>query len=233
MSDWILKTEGLCFHYGKNTHKLMVLDHVDFMLKKKEHMAIVGDSGVGKSTLLHLLGLLDRPTSGDLFFTDHKHVIQTSTLSDSQRTALRCHLIGMIYQAHHLLAEFTSLENVMMPMLIAGQTKNHAKERARYLLNQVGLSGRESHRPTELSGGQQQRVSIARALANHPKILLADEPTGNLDEKNSLEIFALFDLLCQKEEVSIVMSTHNVNLAKRLDRVLHLKQGKLQKWQEQ
>jgi lipoprotein-releasing system ATP-binding protein len=223
MPEWILKTENLSYSYGK----IQVLSQVSFEVYPKEYVAVLGDSGAGKSTLLHLIGLLDQPSSGHIFIKDHEHIVATHSLIDAQRTELRCHLIGIVFQFHCLLSEFTALENVMIPMLIAGKSKTFARERSAHLLNLVGLKDRLTHRPSELSGGQQQRVAIARALGNNPKILLADEPTGNLDDRTSMEIFNLFYELSQTQNISIVMSTHNLKLAQRLNRIFYLRNHSL------
>ena len=221
----ILEASDLSYRYpGSNRD---VLSNVSFQLFRQERVALMGVSGVGKSTFLQLLGLLDMPVSGDVGLRDGNQMIWTGQLKDSQRTALRGELIGFVYQFHHLLGEFTVLENVMLPQLIAGRSVVGSKNKARELLDLVGILNKEKSFPSELSGGQKQRVAIARALSNDPDILLADEPTGNLDEVTAQEIFNLFLLLGQKRGLSVIMATHNAALSAQFDRVLHLYGGGL------
>ena len=188
-----------------------------------ETVALVGPSGAGKSTLLHIAGLLERPDGGEVIVDGEA----CSDLSDDRRTALRRTAIGFIYQFHHLLPEFTALENVVVPQMIAGVSKSAARKRASELLGMVGLSEREGHRPAKLSGGEQQRVAIARALANSPKVLIADEPTGNLDQETAERVFELLMRLTRETGVSSLVATHNPDLAARMDRKLTLKNGLL------
>ena len=197
---------------------LQVLHNVSFALAEGQMTALVGPSGAGKSTLLHICGLLDQPSAGALELLGQ----DVAMLGDAERTKLRLRHIGFVYQAHHLLPEFTAIENVMLPQLIAGIDTASARLRARSLLAQVGLDQREEHRPAKLSGGEQQRVAICRALANKPRLLIADEPTGNLDPATGGQIFALFRDLAQREKVTTLMATHNPELARQADRILEV-----------
>ena len=191
------------------------------MIYKGEAVCIVGSSGAGKSTLLHLLGALDNPTSGRVLF----HSKSFSDYSDDELATLRNEKMGFVFQFHHLLAEFTALENVMVPCQISGMSKRAAKEKAEHLLNQIGMSHRLGHYPSELSGGENQRVAIARALVNSPEILFADEPTGNLDTQNGKMIEDLFFNLRQKLGITLIVVTHNVQFSTRFTRVIRLKDG--------
>jgi lipoprotein-releasing system ATP-binding protein len=188
-----------------------------------EIVALVGPSGAGKSSLLHIAGLLEAPTSGDVVIGGQL----AAAMKDDQRTAIRRETIGFVYQAHHLLPEFTALENVVIPQMIAGVKKKDAEVEATRLLTVMGLEGRISHRPAQLSGGEQQRVAIARALANHPRILLADEPTGNLDPKTAAGVFEALVKLVRSEGVAALIATHNLELAAKMDRALVLHEGRL------
>lgn len=202
---------------------LTVLDGVSLQVQQGEMVAIVGASGAGKSTLLHLLGALDRPTRGRVTIGD----VAIEGLDDERLAALRNRKVGFVFQFHHLLREFSALENVMIPMRIAGWETAAATRRASELLERVGLAGRVTHRPSELSGGEQQRTAVARALALDPAILLADEPSGNLDHTNAERLHALFAELSRDLEIAMVIATHNRSLAQRADRVLLLEDGKL------
>jgi lipoprotein-releasing system ATP-binding protein len=219
-----LRVELLYKEYvmGKNL-VLPVLKGVDMEVKEGEVVVVVGPSGSGKSTLLHLLGGLDRPTSGKIFIYD----ADLSDLSEDELAAFRNERLGFVFQFHHLLPEFTALENVAMPALIKGDTLVTASERAAELLHEVGLDGRNDHKPSELSGGEQQRVAVARALMNDPKLVLADEPSGNLDEQNSLKLHELLMSLADRRRLTFVIATHNLDLTKRANRVLQLIDGKL------
>jgi lipoprotein-releasing system ATP-binding protein len=186
-------------------------------------VAVVGPSGAGKSTLLHLLGALDRPTGGALTYGDRA----VWSLSDGELAAFRNQTVGFVFQFHHLLPEFTALENAMMPALIQRRAPVEAAEAARALLSQVGLRDRLTHRPGELSGGEQQRVAVARALVTSPRVLLADEPTGNLDRKTGEEVFALLRLFNRERGVALVLVTHNEALSRQADRILRLEDGRL------
>jgi lipoprotein-releasing system ATP-binding protein len=209
---------------GGDGSELRVLEGVDLDVAAGEAVAIVGSSGAGKSTLLHLLGGLDRPTAGEVVVVGR----QLGRLSASELAAFRNEVIGFVFQFHHLLKEFTAEENVMMPLLIAGKPKELARERAQALLGDVGLSARSTHRPGELSGGEQQRVAVARALANRPQVLLADEPSGNLDTHTSEQLHDLFFALRAEYGVALVLATHNRELADRTDRVLRVRDGQLE-----
>ncbi len=201
--------------------KLEVLKGCDLSIAAGEMVALVGPSGSGKSTLMHIAGLLESPTNGQISIEGQ----DASSLNDKKRTKLRSQTIGFVYQYHHLLPEFSALENVILPQLINGKSKNEAKERAETLLDQVGLASRMTHRPARLSGGEQQRVAVARALANEPALLLADEPTGNLDPDTSEMVFAMLVELTKKHELAALIATHNHALAKRMDRVIELGSG--------
>jgi lipoprotein-releasing system ATP-binding protein len=202
---------------------LTILDGVEIQVVAGEAIAIIGASGAGKSTLLHLLGLLDRPTSGAVLLEGQN----VSDLSARQLAAVRNGRIGFVFQFHHLLREFTALENVMMPMLIAGAAQREAGRRADELLTQVGLKARATHKSSELSGGEQQRVAVARALANRPAVLIADEPSGNLDTHTSAQLHDLFFQLREEHRVALVLATHNRELAARTDRILEVRDTQL------
>ncbi|MGY3139668.1 lipoprotein-releasing system ATP-binding protein [Ewingella americana] len=201
-----------------------VLRDVSFAIQQGEMMAIVGSSGSGKSTLLHLLGGLDSPTSGDVVFKN----TSLNTMSSAAKAELRNRELGFIYQFHHLLPDFTALENVAMPLLIGKGKKAEVEEKAMAMLAAVGLQHRSKHRPSELSGGERQRVAIARALVNSPSLVLADEPTGNLDQKNADSIFDLLGELNVRQGTAFLVVTHDLQLAKRMNRQLEMRDGKLQ-----
>lgn len=220
----VLQARGLKKTYQEGKLRVPVLHGVDMEVLKGEKVAIVGSSGSGKSTLLHLFGGLDTPSEGEVVVCG----TELSGLSDKARGRLRNTNIGMVYQFHHLLPEFTALENVSMPLLIGGQSVAKATERAKTLLERVGLEERFEHKPGELSGGERQRVAIARALANEPAIVLADEPTGNLDQGTAEQIYQLMLELNTEMETAFVIVTHDLSLAERLDRIYHLQQGRLQ-----
>jgi len=209
--------------------ELRVLERVDFSVEPGEAVAVIGASGAGKSTLLHLLGGLDRPTSGIVRIGGR----DLNELDDGDLAAIRSRKVGFVFQFHHLLREFTALENVMMPMLVADWNEEAARKRASELLDAVGLSERLSHRPTELSGGEQQRVAVARALANRPLVLLADEPSGNLDESTSDRLHDLLFQLREERSLAMVLVTHNLELASRADRTLRLEDGRLRETENQ
>jgi lipoprotein-releasing system ATP-binding protein len=202
---------------------ITVLDGVNLRVARGEMVAIVGASGAGKSTLLHLVGALDRPTRGSIAIAGDR----VDGLSDDALSVLRNRRVGFVFQFHHLLREFTALENVMMPLRIAGWDARRCEARARELLERVGLARRAHHRPSEMSGGEQQRTAVARALAVDPAILLADEPSGNLDHANSERLHDLFVELSRDLEIAMVVVTHNRSLAARADRVLLLEDGRL------
>jgi lipoprotein-releasing system ATP-binding protein len=209
--------------YKQGGTELIVLNGVDLALHPGEVVALVGPSGAGKSTLLHVAGLLERPDGGTVLIGGE----DSGSLSDERRTLLRRSQIGFVYQFHHLLPEFSALENVMLPQMIAGIARNRAKEKAAALLDRVGLAPRALHRPARLSGGEQQRVAIARALANDPKILLADEPTGNLDHATGDSVMNTLLDLVRHTGLAALIATHNPDLARRLDRIVALEDGRL------
>ena len=203
--------------------ELRVLNGVDLVLRAGEIVALVGPSGAGKSTMLHIAGLLERPDGGAVLIGGE----DCGSLSDDRRTMLRRAEIGFVYQFHHLLPEFSALENVMLPQMIAAVPRRQAREKAAGLLDQVGLAPRAGHRPARLSGGEQQRVAIARALANNPKILLGDEPTGNLDHATGESVLETLVDLVRGTGLAALIATHNLDLARRLDRIVALEDGKL------
>lgn len=223
MSDVLLKTENLQRIYQQGGENLTVLHNADIEIKAGEIVALVGPSGSGKSTLLQMTGLLDKPTSGRVYIAG-----QDATGGDDEtRTAMRRKFIGFVYQFHYLLPEFTALENVVIPQMIAGVDKSDAEEKARELLTRLKLDHRLDHRPARLSGGEQQRVAMARALANGPKLLLADEPTGNLDPETSNGVFEMLTDLVRSTGIGAMIATHNMDLAERMDRILELKAGRI------
>jgi lipoprotein-releasing system ATP-binding protein len=221
MSDVHLRLSKVHRHYGEGDRLVRVLEAADLEVRGGELVAIVAPSGAGKSTLLHLSGLLERPQGGEVEVTG----IATSKLNERGRTLLRRNTIGYVYQFHHLLPEFSALENVAMPQLIAGVDKPAAEKRALQLLDILGIAPRASHRPAELSGGEQQRVAIARAAANHPRIILADEPTGNLDPATSDVVFEALASLIREEGAAALIATHNFDLARRANRIVTLRNG--------
>jgi lipoprotein-releasing system ATP-binding protein len=208
---------------GGDGQPLEVLRGVDLEVTRGSLTAIVGASGSGKSTLLHLLGALDRATSGDVWLDGSRY----ADLDPTGLAELRNRKLGFVFQFHHLLREFSALENVMMPLLIAGVAPRQARSRAEELLSEVGLAGRMTHRPAELSGGEQQRCAVARALVHDPGLVLADEPSGNLDHANSQRLHELFFRLAREYETALVVVTHNRQLAAQADRVLWLEEGRL------
>jgi lipoprotein-releasing system ATP-binding protein len=218
-----LSIKGVRKTFRQGENYLHVLKDCDLEIRRGELVALLGPSGAGKSTLLQIAGLLERPDDGELSVAGQS----CARLFDSGRTELRRKALGFVYQYHHLLPEFSALENVMLPQMIAGKNRETAEERAGELLGMVGLSERTSHRPARLSGGEQQRVAIARALANAPALLLADEPTGNLDPHTSDRVFDLFVRLVRETGLSALVATHNLHLAGRMDRILQLEEGRV------
>ena len=224
MSDeTVLRLEAIERRYGRDETTIEVLNGAELSLRAGESVALIAPSGAGKSTLLHIAGLLERPDAGEVHVGGHA----TSTMNDESRTALRRSEIGFVYQFHHLLPEFSALENVVIPQMIAGLKRGEAAARARELLGFLGLGARESHRPAELSGGEQQRVALARALANAPRVLLADEPTGNLDPKTADHVFDTLTSLVKASRVAALVATHNLDLAARMDRRVTLRDGRM------
>lgn len=223
MSNTILACEAVCKNYYDGQLNVQVLDNLTLQVEKGRSIGIVGASGSGKSTLLHILGGLDKPTSGRVSLMGQ----DLSQLSQKQLSGLRNRHLGFVYQFHHLLPEFSALENVMMPLLIGKRPKEQARERALLMLEKVGLKDRVLHRPGELSGGERQRAAIARALVTDPACLLADEPTGNLDRKNALNILDMMMELKQELGTALVVVTHDDEMAARFDRVLNMTDGAL------
>jgi lipoprotein-releasing system ATP-binding protein len=218
-----LRFENIVRIFREGPGQLEIFRDASAALVPGEIVALVGPSGAGKSSLLHIAGLLEAPTSGDILINGQ----YVAAMSDDERTRIRRETIGFVYQAHHLLPEFTALENVVIPQMIAGTKRKDAAVEALRLLTLMGLEGRADHRPAQLSGGEQQRVAIARALANHPRILLADEPTGNLDPKTAAGVFDALVTLVRSEGVAALIATHNLQLAAKMDRALVLHEGRL------
>lgn len=219
----LLQCHNVCKTYHEGAHDTQVLKGVSFDLQRGELASIIGTSGSGKSTLLHILGALDDPSEGDVTFLGH----DLSKLSSNHQAKLRNQHLGFVYQFHHLLADFSAIENVAMPLLIGGAKVKAAKAAASELLEKVGLSHRLEHRPSELSGGERQRVAIARALVNSPDLVLADEPTGNLDHATALSIYDLMRELNQESQTAFLVVTHDGELAAKMDRQLHMQDGLL------
>jgi lipoprotein-releasing system ATP-binding protein len=216
-----LELRGIERHYGQGETLLTILKGADFALKSGETVALVAPSGTGKSTLLHIAGLLEKPDVGEVFVNGHS----CAALGDEERTTIRRNEIGFVYQFHHLLPEFSALENIMMPQLIGGLTKTEARERAAQLLDYMRIGHRAEHRPSELSGGEQQRVAIARAVANAPLLLLADEPTGNLDPETAGYVFEALEALARQSGLAALIATHNHQLAALMDRRVTIEDG--------
>ncbi|MGN6448424.1 MAG: ABC transporter ATP-binding protein [Brucella intermedia] len=223
VAEIIMRLQRVGRAYKEADRELVILKDADFTLRRGEMVALVAPSGAGKSTLLHTAGLLERPDEGEVFLDGRS----CSKLSDDERTAVRRNDIGFVYQFHHLLPELSALENVMMPQMIRGLSKKQAAERAQQLLEYMKIGKRASHRPSELSGGEQQRVAIARAVANAPLVLLADEPTGNLDPTTSSYVFGALEALVRQSGLAALIATHNHELAGRMDRRVTLKDGKV------
>jgi len=223
MNTALLSCQNVSKFYQEGTQQTEVLKQVSFSMQPSELVAIVGSSGSGKSTLLHTLGGLDQPSSGEVFIKGQS----LQQMTPNALAKLRNQYLGFVYQFHHLMADFTTLENVMMPMLIGQQNKTEAQDRAEQILSAVGLQHRISHRPSALSGGERQRVAIARALVNNPALVLADEPTGNLDHKTTESIFELIQQLNQEKQIAFLLVTHDLNLAEKLNRRLIMQDGVL------
>jgi lipoprotein-releasing system ATP-binding protein len=219
----VLRLEGIRRSFQQGETRLDVLRGADLSIAAGEIVALVGPSGAGKSTLLHIAGLLERPDGGTITVAGQR----CDGLGDGPRTALRRSAIGFVYQFHHLLPEFSAIENVVLPQMIAGAPRPAARQRGRDLLARVGLAARLDHRPAQLSGGEQQRVAIARALANAPKVLIADEPTGNLDHSTAEAVFEMLVEVVRSTRVGALIATHNLDLASRMDRVVEMRDGVL------
>ena len=223
MSNAGLKLEGVRRSFSQGKDVLHVLNGAELTVRPGEIVALVGPSGAGKSTLLHIAGLLERPDEGEVWLAGES----CGKLGDDGRTALRRSHLGFVYQYHHLLPEFSAIENVILPQMISGKSKAQARERGLELLERMGLKARAEHRPGQLSGGEQQRVAISRALANAPKVLLADEPTGNLDPHTAEGVFNELINLVRSSGVAALIATHNPELAQRMDRVVRMADGRL------
>ena len=223
MSEPMLELSGIVRTFEQAGTVLEVLRGAELTVRAGELVALVGPSGAGKSTLLHIAGLLERPPDGTVRIAG----TDVSKLDDGKRTEVRRRAIGFVYQFHHLLPEFSALENIVLPQMINGVAKRTAKDRAMELLRMVGLEARATHRPSRLSGGEQQRVAIARALANAPGLLIADEPTGNLDPHTAEHVFAMLTTIVRQARVGALVATHNLELAQRMDRVLEMRDGLL------
>ena len=219
----LLKAEKISKTYSNGSEKLVVLDEASLAIKQGEIIALVGPSGSGKSTLLHIIGMLDTPTDGQVIVGGR----DTKTLTDEERTRVRRFAMGFVYQFHYLQPEFTALENVVIPQMIKGDKKSDAEKNAKSMLESMGLGHRFEHRPARLSGGEQQRVAIARALANDPKLLIADEPTGNLDPDTSDRVFDMLLKRTRESGAGALIATHNMELAKRMDRILTIRNGRV------
>ncbi len=221
MSDPVFRLTGIVRTFKQGRTTLEVLRGVDLEVREGQTVALVGPSGAGKSTLLHIAGLLEKPDAGDI----HVAGKACAGLADDARTRIRRHQMGFVYQFHHLLPEFSAIENVVIPQVIAGRRRKEARTRAAELLGVLGLGDRLDHRPARLSGGEQQRVAIARALANSPSIVFADEPTGNLDPHTADDVFALLLTIASRAGLAAVVATHNPVLAGRMDRIVRLEEG--------
>lgn len=223
MADPVLRLEAVERAYREADRRLDVLRGADLSLQPGEMVALVAPSGAGKSTLLHAAGLLERPDAGEVYLSGRP----CGSLGDRERTARRRNDIGYVYQFHHLLPEFSALENVMIPQMIGGLARHEAESRARELLDYMRIGPRAAHRPAELSGGEQQRVAIARAVANAPLVLLADEPTGNLDPDTASYVFEALEALVRQSGLAALFATHNHELARRMDRIVTMADGRI------
>jgi lipoprotein-releasing system ATP-binding protein len=219
----ILHMQAIHRSYRQGNAMLDILQGAELAVWGGQSIALVAQSGVGKSTLLHIAGLLEPPDSGEVYLDN----VATSGLSDAERTRIRRADLGFVYQSHHLLSDFTAVENVMLPQMISGLGRKEAKQRAGELLSYLGLRNRMTHRPSELSGGEQQRVAIARAVANAPRLLLADEPTGNLDPETAEHVFQAFTQLVRASGLAVLIATHNMDIASRMDRRVTLRDGRV------
>jgi lipoprotein-releasing system ATP-binding protein len=224
LSDIVLEIQDLRRTYHTGQGALEVLKGAALTVREGQVVGLVGPSGSGKSSLLHAAGLLEHPTGGQILIDGR----DCGTLGDAARTRLRLYGIGFVYQFHHLLPEFTALDNVALPMMMAGAGKRAARRRAGELLEQLGLAGRLHHQPAQLSGGEAQRVAVARALANQPRLLLADEPTGNLDPATSQTVFAALHELVRSSGVAALIATHNLGMTQHMDKVMEVKDGRLE-----
>ena len=226
MSAPLLIARGVCKRFLEGDKEIEVLRGLDLQVSEGETVAIIGESGVGKSTLLHILGTLEQPSEGVIEYRG----TDLSSLAEEDLARFRNEQIGFVFQFRHLLPDFTALENVMMPALIHGETWDQARDRALFLLNEVGLGSRLTHRPGKLSGGEQQRVAVARAMVQKPRLLLADEPTGNLDPSTAAEVQSLILELCATHAVTLIGVTHNLKFARMMKRCQELRDGKLGPW---
>ena len=224
MSEAVLEFRSIARHYREGEARLDILMDINLSIYPGETVALLAPSGAGKSTLLHIAGLLERQDGGEVLIAN----APTSRMSDAERTRLRRATVGFIYQFHHLLPEFSALENVALPQMINGLSANEARLRAQQLLDYLRLGPRASHRPSELSGGEQQRVAIARAVANAPHLLLADEPTGNLDPRTAEHVFGTLLALARSTGLAALIATHNLELAKQMDRRVTLRDGRVE-----
>lgn len=222
-TDILLQTHDIQKIYTQGDENLTVLNNVEVNVKAGEMVALVGPSGSGKSTFLQVVGLLDKPTQGQLLIGGE----DIAQASEEKRTQMRRDYLGFVYQFHYLLPEFSALENVVIPQMVAGAKRKDAEMKAEELLTKLGLDHRFDHRPARLSGGEQQRVAIARALANKPKLLLADEPTGNLDPETSENVFSILLDLVKQQGIGAIIATHNMQIAERMDRILEIKNGRV------
>jgi len=224
MSKCILELKDIQQSFSQGQETLHILKGANLKVYEGEVVALVGHSGTGKSTLLHIAGLLESPAGGDIIVLGEKAPLK----ADAKRTALRRQTIGFVYQFHHLLPEFTALENIMLPQMIAGKSPQEAEEKALKLLDTLNLGSRKTHVPSKLSGGEQQRVAFLRALANNPQVLLADEPTGNLDEETADHVFKELMDVVRASKMAALIATHNMDLARRMDRIVTLRGGKVE-----
>jgi len=224
MNEPVLRLRGVRRDYSSGHGVLHVLQGADLDVYPGELVGLIGPSGSGKSSLLHAAGLLERPTEGRVYLEGQ----DCTDLKDAGRSHVRLRTLGFVYQFHHLLAELTAEDNVALPLMIGGWRRGKARERARMLLTDLGLAERAHHQPAQLSGGEQQRVAIARAMANHPRVILADEPTGNLDPETSMGVFRSFHDLARSQGSAALIATHNMDLARYMDRVFALRNGRLE-----